>query len=433
MLSSFTLKNGVKVATFSIPQMKSAFLGVAVKGGSIFDTQKDSGRAHFMEHILVQGIPSYPTVEEFSDYVEGIAGSYGAATYRQFIKFSVGAPARYLEEMIRISSEVLFSPLFPADALERERNAVLEEIRQRQDTLWYKNSRFFAETRFKKGHPLRLDGGGIAASVKKLSGEDLIDYWSTFFHPKNTYLVVVGGFKNKELKNLIKNYFGARNSKSTFPGFPKLTNNSLSGRNVVIREDKDLQTCYVDLSFPSISDADSFIDHIKQAVIKNILGKLRSSRLYRLLRQKRGLVYHVDFNSVSFTDFGYSYVSFQAVEKNVEEVVSLISAELLNFYEYGPTEQELEFAKNYDINRAFMQFDHPSGIADWLEGDLMWERKIYTPEEYAKMVESVDLKSLKEFMQKYWDFGKLNLTVQGSIKNSKENMVKFDKIVERLK
>lgn len=433
MLKTYTLKNGIKVVTYEIPQMRSVFLSQAVKGGSIFDQKETNGAAHFMEHILVQAIPSFPNVEALTDFVEKLAGSYNAMTGSQFIKFIMNSPSNSLEDVLKIGYEVFFEPLFPEDSIERERNAVLEEIHQRQDALWYKIYKFFAEVRFKSGHPLLLDGGGSQEAVTKLQKQDLVDYWSKFFHPKNTYIVLVGNFKSEKAKQLLEEIYGKNKSKDNFIGFPNFTNAQLSSRKVAIRHDDDLKTCYIDLSFPTVSNEAPLFDRIVEGVARTMLGGLRSSRLHRLLRQRRGLVYGVSIGSNNYEKFGFVQISTQAIAENMEEVIKLIVAELKGFVEDGPTSVELEFAKNYLINRSLMSFDSPGGVASWIEGDLMWEDKIYTPEEYVKVIEKVTLKDILKFMQKNWDFAKLNLVVQGAISDTPENVQKLQDLVKELK
>ncbi len=80
-----------------------------------------------------------------------------------------------------------------------------------------------------------------------------------------------------------------------------------------------------------------------------------------------------------------------------------------------------------------MTFDHPSSIANWIEGDLVWENKINMPEEMIAMIESTTCEDLTNLMQKYWDFKKVNLVIQGATRNTKENMDKYSKILEKLK
>jgi len=433
MLKSFTLKNGIKVATYSIPEMRSVFVSLMVKAGSIFETKKNSGVAHLMEHMLVQGIPSLPNVEVFSDYIEGLAGGYNAATAMQSIRFIINAPARHLEDVLRISSEVMFEPLFEDNAIERERRAVLEEIKERQDSLWYKNNQFFTVTRYKKGHPMLLDGGGLLESVSILTRQDLINYWESFFYPSNTHLVIVGGFDNNKVEKLVEQFFTKVKNSQIFPGFPNYTNNDLSNKKVAIRHDPKLQICYLDLCFPSISDNASLKERTQQTIIRNILGGLRRSRLYRLLRQRKGLVYSVNFSLAVYQNFGYADISCQVSKENLEEVVDLIAKELIAFIKNGPLEEEIIFAKNHHINQCLMSWDHPSAVADWIGGDLLWEKKIYLPEEYVKIIEEVDVQSIIEFMKKNWDFQKLNLMIQGPVENTKANIQKFESLISDIK
>ncbi len=432
MLKTFTLKNGIKVATYSIPQMRSAYVSLAVKGGSIFDTRETSGRAHFMEHILVQAIPSFPNVEALSDYIESLAGSYNASTSPQSIDFSASIPSTHLESILKIGSEVFFEPLFAEADIERERGAILEEIRQKEDTHWFKNSMFWNSVRFLGDHPLKLSTGGSLEAVSKLNKKDLIDYWSTFFHPLNTQIVIVGNLDDS-VKGLLDKYFLKYNSKQKFPGFPKLSNADFTKKGVALREDKEFKTCYLDLSFPSACMETPLRDRITQHVLSFILGGLRRSRLFRLLRQRRGLVYDVGFSQALYESFGYGDIYSQAEPQKLEEVLRLIAAEVSTFYKNGPTDEEVAFAKNYYKNRVLMYFDNPVGIANWIESDLMWEDKILLPEEYVGLIDKVTREGILEFMKKYFEFDKLNLTVQGPIEDSKSNREKFTKLIEDIK
>ncbi len=429
MLKTFTLKNGIKVATYNLPQLKSVHLRIATKSGSIVDDPGKDGVAHFMEHMLVQGTPSYPNVEELSGFIESLAGSYGAHTDSLTVNFNITVPVTHLDDAVKLASEVFFEPLFPEVALEKERRAVQNEIGQRMDSLWYKISEFLRTTRYIKGHRLTRELAGELDTIAKLTKEDLVAYWEKYFHPKNTYIILTGDMPSN-IKDVLEDYFDQKSVKN-FPGFPKMSNKDLSKRGIFIRHD-NLQTIYVDLTFPALileSDRDL---RIMQNLCFVILGRLRNSRLFKLLRYQRGLVYGVSSGSSTYPNLGYGYISSEVSAENLDEVVELIAKELANFTENGPTEEEVEFAKNYLSNQWLMSFDHPSSIAGWIEGDLVWEDMIMLPEESIKAIKKIKATDLKDLMQNYWDFKKLNLTIQGPIESSKENIQKFEKMVEIL-
>ena len=152
-----------------------------------------------------------------------------------------------------------------------------------------------------------------------------------------------------------------------------------------------------------------------------------------MLRYQKGLVYGINAGSYVINGLGYTAIASEAAKDKLEEVISLVVQELSTFVKNGPTEDELKVTKEFLSNQWLMTFDHPSSIANWIEGDLVWENKINMPEEMIAMIESTTCEDLTNLMQKYWDFKKVNLVIQGSTRNTKENMDKYSKILEKLK
>jgi predicted Zn-dependent peptidase len=425
MLKTFTLQNGMHIATYNLPNLKSIHLRISVKGGSLVEDRELNGVAHFMEHMLVQGIPTYPNVEEFSRFIEGLAGSYGAYTKNTTVSFYMTVPATHLEEAAKITSETFFEPLFVAEALEKERHAVYEEIKQRMDSHWYKISKFFTATRFSKKHPLTYDGGGSVETVAKITRDHLLAYWQQYFLPKNTYLLISGNFSEPKLVNLLNTYFNKHKVSKTFSGFPKMGNADFTPKQVAVRQDMQLKSSYIDLTFPSMELHTDLLDRVKQNLALVIFGQLRNSRLFKLLRYQKGLVYDVGAGSAQYPGIGYCYVSSQTSLENLDEVIELILQQLRSFATNGPTKEELDFAKNYLTNQWLMAFDHPSSISGWVEDHLLWDDKVLLPEDYAHLLKGISEEDIIQVIQSYWDFSKVNLVLQGPIKEPDEIQKKY--------
>lgn len=434
MLNTFTLKNGIKVATYRLPQVKSVHINAEVKAGSILESEKNNGVAHFMEHMLVQGIPSLPNVEQFSSFIEGLAGTYGATTDPLTVNFHINLPFNKLETGIKITSEVLFEPLFVEEALERERVAVINELLQRMDSHYYKISKFYKQVRYPETHPLFRDTGGELEIVKKVTIDDLKKYWEDYFLTTNTYLLVTGNFEEKELKKLLNEYLDTHTKSKGRVEYPKMSNKDFSKRTVALREDQNLKTCYIDFSFPAFATLEPD-KHSKellgQSLLNIILGRLRNSRLFKLLRYQKGLVYGVSVGTSGVPGISAINISSEVNTPNLDEVVSLITAELITFTEAGLTEQELKFAKYFIENQWLMSFDHPSSIASWIGHELLWKEKIRLPEDSIEELDSIDNEFLVDLMKKHWDFSKLNLVIQGPVDD--RNKEKYEKMIERLR
>jgi predicted Zn-dependent peptidase len=432
MLHTFTLSNGIKVATYNLPSLKSFYLRVLTKGGSLVENKTNNGAAHFMEHMLVQGIPMLPNVEEFSSYIESLAGSYSAHTSRLQVGFDINIPARCAKEAVQIASEVFFAPLFVESALEKERQAIAEELATNQDSHWYKISEFFRATRFAPDHSLTLDPGGTVDIVKSLTRDDLVKFWSKYFVPENTYIIISGSFDLVELKGLLEQYFGHYQNTRHFPGFPDMSDQDFSDRNIFVRSDHKLSVNYIDLTFPSLKLEDDWKDRMRQNLALIILGGIRNSRLFKLLRYQKGLIYDVSSGGSVMPGIGYGYINSEVSTEHLSQVVELTAKELATFVRNGPTDEELQFVKHYVSNQWLMAFDHPSSIASWIENGLLWNENILLPEEYISVIDTITATEIRDLIQNRWNFNKLNLTIQGPIKDGKHNHEKFEELISVL-
>lgn len=433
MITTKTLPNGVRIVTYNIPQVKSVHVNVAVKGGSLVEKTEKNGVAHFMEHMLVQGIPSFPTVEALATHVEGLAGSYNAYTSQLSVAFLITLPFIHLKNAIQIASEVIFSPLFPEASIEKERQAVINEITQRKDSLGYKLGKTFKDIRFAYGSLLHRDIGGSLEAVKELTREDMLAYWKQYFVPQNTYLYIGGNFDDEQLQSLLETYFGNTHKDNSFEGFPTLSPNDFSPKGVFIKEDKKLGTNYVTLSFPTFGLEANWQDTVKQDLALTILGQLRTSRLFSLLRYQKGLVYNVSSQRVLMPNIGYIDIDCEVATEHLTEVITLITQTLQDMITHGPTEKELQFVKEYYTSSWLMAFDNPASAAEWLEEELLWEEKVRTPEECIRLIKDISAKDITDVIQRYWDLDNIQLLIQGPQKDEETQREKYAELLGKIK
>lgn len=432
MLNTFTLKNGVKVIGYRSPHLKSLRIVITAKAGSSCDPAGKSGLGHFMEHMLLEGTPSWPTGDKLRNYIQSLAGKYSAQTGQIATDFALTLPFHYLDEALKIGSEVFFQSLFPVQAFERERQAIIQEINQRINSSWYPKVEFFKKIRYVPGHPLIPDGGGDTGAIQSLTREEVVNYYQKYFVPGNTYLGVFGDFSEKQLRDLVEKYFG-RFPATEIPSLPEMTPSGLSQRTVAIRQDQKLQSNGFDFSFPTTSLSDPLPIRTAQYLATQVLGSLGTSRLMTKLRYQKGYVYSVSSGNSRFPHFGYGYVSTETITSHLDETIKIVVDEILETKKNGLTGDELSRVKKYMEDIRSMLFDTPWEISDWFMDELLWQDKIRLLEEYDKISNAVSSKDVVDSLQKYWDFSKLNLTIQGPIENSKANIEKFEEIVDPLK
>lgn len=431
MLKAQTLSNGLKYASYHLPNLKSVYISALVKGGSILDKPKTAGMAHFMEHILMEGIPSFPSSAILGAYLESMAARYNAQTSIWTIKVWFHLPESKFEEGLKVLSETIFTPLFLEQAIEKERSAIIHEIKTDKDSEGYRFGEFYTKIRYKKSSLINVPTVGEVETVSNLTRDDLVNFWKENFVPKNINLTAVGNLPGN-LTELITKYFG-----SYSPGkavkFPDIGNSDFADNRLGIDHIAEFKVNKLSLSFLTDININCSRGLSNRLVVANrILYGSLTSRLFKKLRVESGLVYDVGGTHRYYTTGGLMDIRSQVTNENLKQVLEIIVQELKNFLTDGPTEEEVIQAVNYKINGAMMRFDSPGGVADWIEGELLWEDKIQLPEEYAEDMKTITRDSIHQFVKEHWNVDKACLVIQGPLENSAENKKALTEILNRL-
>lgn len=413
MLKTLTLQNGLKVASYALSGKHSLYLSLSVHCGSLYESSEESGLAHFLEHILAEGIPSLPSAAEISSFIEDRAGSYNLTTSRGRINFWVSLPKDYLGDALKIAKELFFEPLFDEKAIEKEKQAVYHEIRSKIDQEFYKFWVFWKQNRYTAENPLQRMTVGSLETVGNLTRDQVINFWKKYFLVNNCSLTVVGGFDHGELEKKVVTIFGGLKKGPETP-YVKLSEKLLSSRRTVFEKRSDLANNKLSFSWGSIGFDKKFRDEFTlEDVADRTLASMASSRLHRKLRAEAGLVYGVWFSRERYHGLGFSEIESRVSSENLEKVSKIIYAEILDIYENGVTKEEFNRVIKYKINRSLMSQDHPGAMAQWIEDDLFSYDVIEMPADYVSRISKFHHSQVADHVKKYWDLDKLNLMAQG--------------------
>ena len=94
MFERTVLPAGPRVITSRLPGARSVSIAAYVLAGSRLESVEEAGAAHFMEHITFKGTAAYPTTRAVSEAIEGVGGSFNAATDRESTVYWVRVPLR---------------------------------------------------------------------------------------------------------------------------------------------------------------------------------------------------------------------------------------------------------------------------------------------------------------------------------------------------
>src|SRR5919107_566305 len=128
-----TLANGLRLVTEAMPHVRSVSIGVWLTRGSRHEPAEHAGIAHFVEHMLFKGTSSR-SAEDIAQQVDSIGGQLDAFTSKEYAGYYVKVLDEHLPVAMDILTELVSSPVFAAEDIEREKKVILEEIKMVEDT-----------------------------------------------------------------------------------------------------------------------------------------------------------------------------------------------------------------------------------------------------------------------------------------------------------
>jgi predicted Zn-dependent peptidase len=417
------LKPGPKLVFLNIPQFKSVTALLMVKVGSRYETDKQAGISHFLEHLVSKGTKKYPNSLAISTKLDSIGAEHNAFTSKEYTGYYVKSASAHLNLSLDILSQLVFEPLLKPENIKKEKGVIIEEINMYNDMPMAKVARIYEELLYHKTS-LGREVIGFKKSVSNLQSQDFKSYLNFCYQPFNMVLGIIGGFKTKNLKNQVKKYF-ARSVSQKSVNRPKKLKFMQTKPELKISFKKTQQT-HLCLGFRSYPKGHK--NRYTLAVLSTILGGNMSSRLFTQVRENRGLAYYIKSNINTYFDNGYLVVQAGVDVKKLEQTIKVILTEFskLKTKNYDISLKELNRAKDYLKGKLALSLEDSKDIAGLFVEDLLLENKIRTYDQIIKGVEKVGLDDLKKVAKQVFVNKGLNLAVIGPYKTKD----KFSKILK---
>jgi len=387
------LDNGLVVLLKKSSELPVVSVQVWVKTGSIYETEQTNGISHFLEHLVFKGTEKY-LVNQISKKIESYGGIINAGTSKEYTVYFVDIPKEGIEDAFDVISQLVFHATFPEDELEKERLVVIEEIKRYEDNpgnVLYENfnNKLFTLSSYK----WRILGK--EENIRTLPRQEIINYYKTHYHPKNMVLSICGDFDNN-IYELIKKYFDVKIS-TDYITTNILLDEEPKGSIFEVKKHKVQHTYFLSgFLGPKINDKHQYTGD----VLSIILGEGISSRLYKILREEKQLVYEI--GSGFYTQLGPSifYISGICERKNLEKVVDEINNILTDLRTNGPTDKELEKAKQILLTRWYFNNEtvhSKSATAAW----WFLFKSLGELNSYIDNINKINKEDIKEFLTIY--------------------------------
>jgi zinc protease len=332
----------------------------AFRGGSSQDPDGKPGVTSMMTDLLDEGAGNLDS-RAFRERAESHAIGISFNANRDQVTGSLRTLVENQDKAVELLRLALTSPRFDEPAVERVRSQMLSALRRASTSPNDIATRTWWRTAF-RGHPYAQPVGGTLDSVPAISADDLKRQARRLLARDNLKIGIVGNIDNQAAGEIVDRIFGDLPEKAEVTPVAKAMPQGI-GEKVTVELDVP-QTVMV-MGRGGIMRGDP--DFMAAYVLNHILGGgAFSSRLYREVREVRGLVYSV-YSAVYPLDHTALFMSGTATRADrAGQTLDVMEHEFRRMAEQGPTEAELDAAKSYLKGSYALRFDTSSKIASML-------------------------------------------------------------------
>ncbi len=395
-----------------------------VKTGSINENDKNNGISHFLEHLMFKGTHKHKA-GEFDKILEAKGAIVNAATWKDYTFYYVTLPKGEHNEnfytAIDLHADMMTDPVIPDYEMgapfdvndknvtdKRERHVVIEEIRMRKDQPWTQVYNATNNAMY-TAHPYKRDVIGTPEIISQVSQEEVMNYYRTFYSPKNVTTIIVGDFDSEDILNRVVKAFNW--GKRPEPPERNIKPDEPVKNQVYIENESNINSAFLMFGFLGALAKD-LRNTIALEMLAIILGEGTSSRLYINLvqNQEENIFNMIDAESYLFRDGSNFFVQANFNPQYKTKAIELIKNEIEKLKE-NIDEKELNKAKKKLKSRFACEVETVSDIGETIGYYMTVCDDLTLAEEYLPICESITTEDLQSVAKKYLDLNHAVISV----------------------
>jgi predicted Zn-dependent peptidase len=384
------LPSGVTVVSETIPSALSVATGVWIGTGARHERDEEAGRAHLLEHMLFRGTRSY-TSAEVDQRFDALGGDLNAATSRDETAVVARVLADELPGAFPMLGEMVAAPLLRDDDLALERKIVLEEISMIDDDPEELVFELLPTAVFGE-HALGRPVIGTPEVVAGTDGDTLRDFYAGRYRPGRIVVAAAGAVDHGRLCELATVAVPAdpgpdRPEDDNDPGVAPDT----PPRVIFRRRDTEQVQVAIAGRGPGMGDDRRYT----LRVLDTILGGTPSSRLFRAVREDRGLAYAVATFDDQHNGGGMAGVYLGTRAENLAEALSIVAEELARIAREPVDDDELTRAKQNARARLLLGLESTQARMHVLGRAVLHGLELRSPHDVAERIDAVTAEDVR--------------------------------------
>ncbi len=315
------LSNGLRVVTEEIPYVRSISIGIWIDVGSRDETRENNGISHFVEHMAFKGTKRF-SCPGIARSLEQYGGYLNAFTTKEHTCFYARILDAHLEDAVDVISDLVQRPLFNGKEMEKEKQVILEELKNIEDDPDDLIHEYFDHNIYRK-HPLGFSIIGRAETIRRIRRGDLLAYIRSHYVPSRIVVSAAGHLRHEQLVGLVEKYFGRMRPAKKSHVRSSGPHNISPKEETFERPITQAHVCLGTLGYSAHHRA-----RYPFLVLNTVLGEGMSSRLFQNIREKYGFAYAIYSFANLMSDTGNFGVYVATDGSNIGHSIDLIYREL---------------------------------------------------------------------------------------------------------
>ncbi|MEL3890597.1 pitrilysin family protein [Ferrovibrio sp. MS7] len=399
-----TLPSGLRIVSETMPHVKTASVGVWVDAGARDETPEINGVAHMLEHMAFKGTERR-NARAIAEEIEAAGGHLNAFTSREQTAYYARVMQPDMPLALDMLADILQHSTFDPEELEREREVIIQEIGQSEDT---PDDIIFDHLQ-EQAFPDQALGRAILGTVERVEGmrrEDLQGFLDRHYHAPNLVVAAAGAVDHDALVDMAAKHFAG------LPTTRRRPNEAASYSGGERREERDLEQAHIAFSVPAFAFGDP--DFYALQVYATVLGGGMSSRLFQEVREKRGLAYSVYAYPTSYRDTGLLTIYAGTGGDKLGELTPVLADEMAALTQSVGADEVMR-ARNQLKVGLVMSLESSGSRLEQLGRQMLVYGRTLDIDEILAAVERVDEAAVKRVAERIMRAGKPAVAALGPI------------------
>lgn len=398
------LANGLRVITVERPEIETVSLGIWINTGSACENKDINGISHFVEHMVFKGTKSRNALQ-ISEDIENVGGQTNAYTSREFTVFYAKMLKNDVELAIDVLSELVTAPTFDAAEMAKEKEVVVQEIKQTNDDPSDIVFDYFQNTAF-ADQALGMSILGPAEKVRSFDADKLREYMSHNYAAENIVVAAVGNLKHDNFVKMVEQRMGGLQPHTNFVQDKQL----YTGGQFI--KTRDIEQAQVLLGFKGVEYHHPLYYPVH--ILSTILGGSMSSRLFQEIREKRGLVYSVYSFTNTHTQSGLFGIYAGLNQEEIKNYLPVVADEVKKIRSEYVSDKELNRVKVQMKAGMLMALESSSSTAEVVARQQLIHNRFIPVSEIVEKIDCITKEDVLKAAQLIFN-GKLTYTLLGNL------------------